>query len=413
MMDLGGVAPVKTKTKLDFSKNNKVRVVALDFDLLTRSIEDSRTLLLEKEEQATAAATKTVKTPFPGTEKDKDKDIPGLGTSGTNMIQDMASLLNIDLPFGNNNNIPSKDKDDSETDDLSLLINNNDDTTPTKTRSTQIPTKTEPHNPKDKTTTTLKAPPTTDIRSKYATKLSQKLEGGGGGSSKSVTSLDLAKEELASNKGDAAGHFHARKLAMMDSSNHSPSQKGSKWMATTGAGTLLSFLMSRSMKIILLPIPQTNILSTQQQFIHPNIEGEGQRMKDLTQQLPNIHFHHLIPNGEDANVILDNLYTHITSIQPSFSTTSTTTENKEGKNNHYMTDDATSQVLPKHCLIVSDRDDYLKMAKEKNMFTCRIRPENARRGNITAAYNVLEMAHVENIINEINGISFNSVFGAR
>lgn len=79
---------------------------------------------------------------------------------------------------------------------------------------------------------------------------------------------------------------------------------------------------------------------------------------------------------------------------------------------NYFGDDS-SEVLPKHCLVVTDRDDYLKMAKDEGMFTCRIRKENARRGNITAAYNCLEIANVEEIVNEINGISFNSVFGSR
>ena len=124
-------------------------------------------------------------------------------------------------------------------------------------------------------------------------------------------------------------------------------------------------------------------------------------MEDLAKQLPNIHFHELIHRGDNAKTVLSqflNNLKYVSSSQKKDDTLSTT---------------PISSILPKHCLIVSDRDDYLKMAKEMNMFTCLVRPENARRGNITAAYNVLEIGMVEDIINEINGISFNSVFKAR
>lgn len=68
-----------------------------------------------------------------------------------------------------------------------------------------------------------------------------------------------------------------------------------------------------------------------------------------------------------------------------------------------------STILPKQCLIYSDRDDYLKMAKEGGMLTGRARREfsKGRRGNRTAAYRVNNMSNVEDIVNEINGISSN------
>ena len=64
---------------------------------------------------------------------------------------------------------------------------------------------------------------------------------------------------------------------------------------------------------------------------------------------------------------------------------------------------------PNSVLIVTDRDDYLKAAKELGMLTCRLQKKNQRRGNITAHFNTPSVPDVQEIVNEINGISFNSV----
>lgn len=64
-------------------------------------------------------------------------------------------------------------------------------------------------------------------------------------------------------------------------------------------------------------------------------------------------------------------------------------------------------------LLVSDRDDYLRSAKEAGMMACRIRPANTRRGNISAHYMVPSVPEVQDVVNEINGISFNAVLKQR
>lgn len=68
---------------------------------------------------------------------------------------------------------------------------------------------------------------------------------------------------------------------------------------------------------------------------------------------------------------------------------------------------------PTNVLLVSDRDDYLRAAKDCGMVTCRIRPLNKPRGNISTDYSVPTVPEVKDVINEINGISFNAVFQSR
>ena len=60
-------------------------------------------------------------------------------------------------------------------------------------------------------------------------------------------------------------------------------------------------------------------------------------------------------------------------------------------------------------MVVSDKDDYLKAAKDLGMITCRLRPKNARRGNVTAHYNASSVPEVQDVVNDVTGISFNAV----
>ncbi len=69
-------------------------------------------------------------------------------------------------------------------------------------------------------------------------------------------------------------------------------------------------------------------------------------------------------------------------------------------------------VEPIQFLLVSDRDDYLGAARDLNMYTVRVRPKNKRRG-LTTNYNVDDVGSVQEVINDINGVSFNSALKAR
>ncbi|KAL7451804.1 hypothetical protein ACHAXS_000257, partial [Conticribra weissflogii] len=278
------------------------------------------------------------------------------------MVEKMANLLNIKI----GDDSPVKRKSNKNDDDISAILRSADvKPEPEKKQTIKITSSSGPH---------------VDIRSKYASKLRNKIEGG-------VAGLDLAKSEKEDfrKRGDAQSHMAARALI---SANAIPTEStsSSRWMATTGAGKLLSFISGRSMQIVLLPEPSTPSRPQSDEDVKVTLQD----MESLKKQLPHVHFDLLIPDGrrrgevgsEEANKdtaqdILDNVLSKM-------------------------------DVPPLQFVVVSDRDDYLGAARETGMFTCRVRPKNSRRGNITASYNVPDVASVEGVINEINGISFNS-----
>lgn len=200
-----------------------------------------------------------------------------------------------------------------------------------------------------------KMPFATDVRAKYADKL--KARGTG------LAGVNRAKQQVADTlqRGDAAGHLAARAAAV------SQTTAETKWMALTGTGTLLMYITNRSMKIALLP-PK------------PSAQVDlklAKQMQDFTKQLSLVSFDLLIEKGENVVDILKEL-------QHEFG------------------------IDPVATMVVSDKDDYLKAAKDEGMISCRIRPKNARRGNISAHYNVETVAQVQDVVNEINGISYSA-----
>jgi hypothetical protein len=213
-----------------------------------------------------------------------------------------------------------------------------------------------------------------DIRAKYAKKLRQKVEGGLAG----VQVAKHKKEEMLA-RGDAAGHFAARALA----ATNSVSSSGSKWMANTGTGSLLSFLSMRSMKIALLPSPKVHNENERM-----NCMGD---MNDLVRQLPNVHFNLLveaITEEMEANevTIAKKLLERVT----------------KG-----------TEVDPLSTLVVSDRDGLLRAARDLGYFTCRVQRKNAPRGNVTTNFTVESIQGVQDAVNELVGISFNVVFSSK
>ena len=200
-----------------------------------------------------------------------------------------------------------------------------------------------------------------DIRSKYADKLAKRGVQGG------LAGVELAKHQVEETlkRGDAGGHLAARAMAAAN-----PVSRTKSWMALSGTGYLLQYLTQRSIKIALLPKPDV-----------PKIdEEEGERMEDFSHQLHDVSFDFLIKDGtHSASHIVD------TSLQ------------KLG-------------LDPNLVLLVSDRDDYLRAAKDAGMLTCRIMPLNGRRGNISVHFVVQSVPEVQDVVNEINGISFNAIF---
>jgi hypothetical protein len=126
------------------------------------------------------------------------------------------------------------------------------------------------------------------------------------------------------------------------------------------------------MKIALLPLPGNG-----------KSEEEGNRMVEFTKQIPQVPFDVLLKEGETVDGILQSLLSQVS-------------------------------MEPLSCLVVSDRDDYLRTAKDAGMTTCRVRAHaNAPRGNTSAHYTVMSMAEVQDVVNDINGISFKATASAR
>jgi len=207
----------------------------------------------------------------------------------------------------------------------------------------------------------------TDVRVKYAKKLRSRVEGG-------LAGLELAKSqrEETSKRGDAPAHLAARSIARSQVVS-----SASMWLAKTGTGTLLTFLNNRSMKIILMPLP--TLMDAREK------EKEGEQMENFERQL-GIKFDLLMKGLEDSNVPI-------------------------GKTTDAILDNILASIVvpPISTIVVSNRDDYLLSAKNRGMFTCRVRPKNAPRGNVTTSYNVADIDEIEEVINQANGISFSAV----
>ena len=343
MLDMGGVAQAKVDTSLEVGKNNKVQAIALDFELIIRAIDRQR-----KDEGILAGGSNNImmdqiKTTTSSNLKGNDSILPDIG-----LVKNMAKLLNVQMG-DNANEYETISRSSKDKDDLSLLTGSEND---------------DDNNRKSQDKVKDFDPSALDIRSKYASKLRSKVEGGLAG-----VELANSKKEESLTRGDAAGHLFARSIA----ASNTVSKSGSKWMASTGTGSLCSFLSNRSMKIALIPLPT---MSTSQDRIKTK---EG--MEQLANQLPQVKFSVL---GLDDDVEMNNakdILSHITKKMnvPTIST-----------------------------IVVSDRDDYLGSARDLGMFSCRVRRLNAPRGNISTSYTVEDIKDVKDVVNELNGISYNT-----
>ena len=357
MMDMGGSPAAATslnKSSIpNTSKNSKIQAVAFDFELLCHNIHGE------------ADTVKADPTKIGGSGAGAGDNLSSSSSSekqvqpNVDKVKEFANLLNVDLGTPERNKKPSSPQED----DLSLL-------------EQQISPKAKPE--QDKTiqrpseTTTYK-PPGQDIRAKYAGKLHKKGIDGG------VSGLELAKYQIEDTlkKGDAAGHLNARKIAASQ-------VQGTKWMSLTGTGKLLQTLTHRSIKIALIPrqkkAPHADPLGLNDD------QSPQQLMEDLKNQLRDVEFNVLVeqtsddsPNGIEKMV----------------------KQALEGLG-----------VEPKVILFVSDQDASLRVAKDLGMATCRIRPPNTRRGNVSAHYTVKDIFGVQDVVNEMNGISFNAVLNS-
>jgi len=359
MLDMGGVAQADADTRINVGKNNKVRAVALDFHLITRSIEERRRMA----EQESVDRL--------GNKQSSPTSVSPSGSTvlpDTSLVEQLATLLRVNLGGQS-----SKSKRSDE-DDFSTILGSFD---PAE-KSSAVDNKSTP-----KVVSTPAHVDHMDIRTKYASKLRSKIDGG-------VAGLELAKSDMegAMKRGDASIHLVARDLISSEGMGGGESNTSStRWLATTGVGKLLSFLTSRSMQIALLPLPSTPS--------HPqsgeDVKRTQQEMETLTRQLPSVQFDLLVPDGRRRG------------------------DEKTGRSTDNTPEDVLKNVLskmqdvpPLQFVVVSDRDDYLKAARDSGMYTCRIRPKSKRRGEFTTDYDVEDVGSVLDVINDINGVSFNA-----
>jgi hypothetical protein len=192
MIDLGGVSPGKTDTFINVGKNNKLQAIALDFDLIIRAI--------DKQKQDDSILDESVnQSKSMGNGRSEERVLPNV-----NLIQSMAKLLNVNLGGGDDN---KQDRGSAAADDISLIAG--------------MSSKTNTKNNNNVKDVTKINPTAMDIRTKYAKQLRSKVDGGLAG-----VELANSKREEALNRGDAAGHLAARKIAASDT----VSTPGSKWI---------------------------------------------------------------------------------------------------------------------------------------------------------------------------------------
>lgn len=340
MLDMEGAPSAANDRTLirtvNASKNSKLQAVAFDFEILVKAAPST-----DASTSATNNSAPTITQLNTRPQADEDR------------VKQVASLLNVDMNSEGSFKNPYKEE---RTPSISSLADSLMGGWSSSTSKPQSP-------PKPSSPTLKSNNPLEDIRAKYA----KKLKGG-------LAGIELAKSQVedALSKGDAAGHLAARKIAMQQ-----PPKAATKWMANFGASKLLTHLTHRSIRIALLPSPNSVGDAARQ-------AREQENMHDLTTQLKDVVIDVRVPSlaDKEGSTIVTSLKQHV--LQE-------------------------FNLDPGAVLLVSDRDDYLRAAKELGMLTCRLQPKNARRGNIAAHYTSPSVEEVQEVVNEINGISFNVV----
>lgn len=373
MIDLGG-APSSSSDRtaagaLNLNKNCHLQAVIFDFHLLLTAQQQHS---LEEKIDPSSFSSSNVRATIAPTVLHAQAIVPDV-----TRIRQVAELLKVDLTGRKDEPIDGGDKDD-----LSLLLGETNRETRTTKETPQAPPKARPAIYQDSAN---------DIRSKYADKLNKAVGGG-------VSMVDLTKSENSDKKGDAAGHFAARARATaVESSGSSSNRAAGKWMAASGTGQLLGYLHSRSMKLGLAATPVEVSVVEVRTYSDPKNDEESQKMDDFANQVRDkVKF--------DAVIRQDGSYTATKLIESALAKLKVVVSSSSS---------GTTTTTPDRCLWVSDRDDCLRAAKEAGLLTARIRPPNGRRGNVSAHYTVESVPDVQSVINEINGISFNTLLRQR
>ncbi|VEU36340.1 unnamed protein product [Pseudo-nitzschia multistriata] len=355
MLDMGGAPSAKSDQSLirtvNASKNSKLQAVAFDFKvLINTTTNDANANIDGNPKENGAAAPEWSRTDRSTTRQSPPPLPPPPTTPPTGEPSATANFIDTD-----------------RIKQVASLLNVKLGSSPEETDP--VPTKKAPPKPKDYD------PSAADIRAKYASKLKGGLAG-----------IELAKSQVSETltKGDAAGHLAARKIALMGDNTAAGATGGGskKWLPSQAATQLLTLLTHRSIRVCLLPILSAGPGGA-------DGSGEEPRMEDFGAQL--------------KNVVIDNMV-------PSLGSGGDGEDNEDGIENALRKGVLDELDLdPNRVLLVSDRDAYLRAGRDMGMNICRIRARNARRGNITAQYTIESVEEVRDVVNEINGISFNVV----
>lgn len=273
-------------------------------------------------------------------------------------VQQVAQLLNVSLDSRQTTSKHSDELSDKEEQDLKRLMamSGDEEETSASTPSTVVePKRPKNYNPLDQ-----------DIRSKYAAKLAQKRA--------SVT--DTVSSDTSTMKGDASFHLAARAAAVTQG------RPSTKWLAQSGTGALLQYLTRRSIRLALFSTTRTN---------------ERHAPNDSETSSSQLHAMQNFQAQVKSTVMIDVL---------------TANSNNELSLEQLFRN--TLEALdcvqePTKLLVVSDRDDLLRVAKDASCVTCRIHRPKQPRGNVSAHYTVPSVAQVQGVVDEMNGISFNAL----
>lgn len=386
MLDLGGAPSSSSlndmngvKAKLNLNKNCHLQAIIFDFCVLTRSISQEAPSTIDQDLQYGSPPASTIRTSATATvpvQPDLD------------MVNSVANLIKFDWTSNKKDNPIIQQP---LNDDLSLILSdattftnkdtfNDDNATSKMVRNTtkdDVPPVIQV-TPINSGSGSLSNFTSDDIRAKYAARLQKKAPGA------SISMLDRAKSDHGND--DTEKHMAARAHAMQNGSTSS-----SRWMLATGTGKLLQYLFHRSMKMgIVASTAASQDLNDKNLF-----DKEKKEMEDLCQQLKDKIFFASVVK-QDGTRTIKQLADQVLK------------ELLQGdKDNH-------SPIAPDRCMWVSDKDDRLRVAREAGVITVRIvADKNARRGNVSTHYTVRDVSELQQVVNQINGISFNTALQQR
>ena len=358
------------------SKNNKVRAILFDFNLV--SIQGAHDPIARKNEIQAMKGFNTT-----NSEPTKTTTTNGLAEDFSSFVAKHAALLNVKLGSEMKPNVPASESKD----DLSKLIgsqeqlfNSQIENIKDEEMKASAVDGVQAFKNNEKLKKKNQIDGEVDVRNKYAQALKKKGLGLAG-----IERINLDKTEQLS-KGDSSVHMNARQMALQRDEDKLYGDDGDlRWMVANGVAALCHYLASRGMKMGIITSPK-------------ELEEEKVRadMMRFTKQLETFEFHHI---GNNPYAMNDNL----------------SVQNKEeiilkSAFDSFLSEDPNfTSVEPKHILVCTSSDSIIKSSRDAGYFTCRIRAPNAIRGEITANYVVETLEQVEDIVNEINGISFTSV----